>query len=66
MRLDIVDGEDEGVIDNIQQILKHRSRNAWCTLHKHFNKFDSIEDAKANKPNFDNPTQDNWEALCTY
>ena len=66
MQLDIVDGEDEGIIDNIPQILKHRSRNARYTLHKNFNKFVSIEDAKANKPNFNNPTQDNWEALCTY
>ena len=66
MQLDIVDGENDGVIDKIQQILKHRSRNARYTLHKHFNKFDSVEDAKANKTNFENLTQDNWETLCTY
>ena len=46
MLLDIVNGGDDGVIDKIQQILKHRSRNARYTLHNHFNKFDSIEDAK--------------------
>ena len=66
MQLDIVDGEDDGIIDKIQKNLKHRSRNARYTLHKHFNKFDSVEDEKANKPNFENLTQDNWETLCTY
>ena len=66
MQLDIVDGEDDGIIDKIQQILKHRSQNPRYTLHKHFNKFDSVEDAKANKPNFENLTQDNWETLYTY
>ena len=66
MQLDIVYGEDDGVIDKIQQILKHRSRNARYTLYKNFNKFDSVDDAKANKPNFENLTQDNWETLSTY
>ena len=66
MQLDIVDEEDDGIIDKIQQILKHRSWNARYTLHKHFEKFDSIEDAKENKLNFENLTQDNWETLCTY
>ena len=65
MQLDIVDGEDDDIIDKIQQILKHQSQNAGYTLHKHFNKFDLVKDAKANKPNFENLIQDNWETLCT-
>ena len=65
-QLDVVDVEDDFIIDKIQQILKYRSRNARYKLHNHFKKFDLVEVAKANKPNFGKLTQDNWEDLCTY
>ena len=66
MQLDIVDGDDKSIQENIEQLLKTRMRKARYAFKQHFSKFDSVEDAKRNKPDYEKLTQEHWENLCTY
>ena len=65
MQLDIVDGDDKSIQENIEQLLKTRMRKARYAFKQHFSKFDSVEDAKRNKSDYEKLTQEHWENLCT-
>ena len=41
-------------------------RKARHAFKQHFSKFDSVEDAKRNKSDYEKLTQEHWENLCTY
>ena len=64
MRLDIIDIGEEDVRKKVEDILKNRSRDQRYHLHKHFQKFKTLEEAKQNKPA--RLTQENWDDLCAY
>lgn len=64
MRSDIIDIGEEDLRKKVEDILKNRSRDQRYHLHKHFQKFKTLKEAKQNKPA--RLTQENWDDFCAY